>query len=75
MLSNAYVLAKFRFDTAENEPAKTLQNFARKPRVRKNAAAREDPVQELALAAQVREVRRHRVRLGRFLRTPVNNFE
>ena len=29
MLSNAYFLAKFRFDTAENEPAKNLQNFAR----------------------------------------------
>ena len=27
-LSNAYFLAKFRFDTAENEPAKNLQNFA-----------------------------------------------
>ena len=26
MLSNAYFLAKFRFDTAENEPAKYLQN-------------------------------------------------
>ena len=26
MLSNAYFLAKIRFDTAENEPAKTLQN-------------------------------------------------
>ena len=25
MLSNAYFLAKFRFDTAENEPAKDLQ--------------------------------------------------
>ena len=24
---NAYFLAKFRFDTAENEPAKNLQNF------------------------------------------------
>ena len=24
MLSNAYFLAKFRFDTAENEPAKNL---------------------------------------------------
>ena len=40
MLSNAYFLAKFRFDTAENEPAKNLQNFpnfanpypARRPR-------------------------------------------
>ena len=27
MLSNAYFLAKVRFDTAENEPAKNLQNF------------------------------------------------
>ena len=27
MLSNAYFPAKFRFDTAENEPAKNLQNF------------------------------------------------
>ena len=30
MLSNAYFLAKFRFDTAENEPAKNLHNFAKK---------------------------------------------
>ena len=28
MLSNAYFLAKFRFDTAEKEPAKKLQNCA-----------------------------------------------
>ena len=28
MLSNAYFLARFRFDTAENEPAKNLQNLA-----------------------------------------------
>ena len=31
MLSNAYFIAKFRFDTAENEPAKKLQNFANFP--------------------------------------------
>ena len=31
MLSNAYFLAKFRFDTAENEPAKNLQHFANFP--------------------------------------------
>ena len=31
MPSNAYFLAKFRFDTAENEPAKNLQNFANFP--------------------------------------------
>ena len=28
MLSNAYFLAKIRFDTTENEPAKNLQKFA-----------------------------------------------
>ena len=27
MLSNAYFVAKFRFDTAENEPAKNLHTF------------------------------------------------
>ena len=32
--SNAYFLAKFRFDTAENEPAKNLPNFADSPRGR-----------------------------------------
>ena len=31
MLSNAYFLARFRFDTAENEPAKSLQKFANFP--------------------------------------------
>ena len=30
MLSNAYFLAKFRFDRAENEPAKNLQKICRK---------------------------------------------
>ena len=28
MLFNTYCLIKFRFDAAENEPAKILQNFA-----------------------------------------------
>ena len=36
MMSNEYFLAKFRFDTAENEPAKNVQNF-RKMHFRKNA--------------------------------------
>ena len=31
MLSNAYFLAKFRFDTAENKPAKNLQIFGGTP--------------------------------------------
>ena len=30
MLSNAYFLAKIRFDTAENEPAKNLQKISKK---------------------------------------------
>ena len=30
MLSNAYCLANVRFDTAENEPAKNLQNILKK---------------------------------------------
>ena len=29
MLTNAYFLAKFRFDTAKNEPVESLQNFAK----------------------------------------------
>ena len=29
MLSNAYFIAKFRFDTAENEPAKNLQKVCK----------------------------------------------
>ena len=29
MLSNAYFIAKFRFDTAENEPAKFLKTFCK----------------------------------------------
>ena len=49
MLSNAYFLAKFRFDTAENEPAKNLQkiekfaNFANfaNPKVRARHAQQE----------------------------------
>ena len=39
MLSNAYFLAKFRFDTAENEPAKNLQNLANFPNVGPRASS------------------------------------
>ena len=41
MLSNAYFLEKFRFDTAENEPAKNLQIFEKfsKKHFRKRLAA------------------------------------
>ena len=40
MLSNAYFLAKFRFGTAENEPAKNLQNFANLPILEGDLATR-----------------------------------
>ena len=40
MLSNAYFLAKIRFDTAENEPAENLQNFVNFPNF---ANPEEDP--------------------------------
>ena len=47
MLSNAYFLAKFRFDTAENEPAKNLQNFRKililSPEYRSPQLLRPDP--------------------------------
>ena len=39
MLSNAYLLAKFRFDTAEIETAKNLQNFAKKDAAAAQAAS------------------------------------
>ena len=39
MLSNAYYLAKFRFDTAEKEPAKNLKNFAKNPVLQSPLAA------------------------------------
>ena len=35
MLSNAYFLAKFSFDTAENEPAKRLQYSAKNCKIAK----------------------------------------
>ena len=39
MLSNSYFLAKFRFDTAENEPAKNLQSLAKFGETLANAQA------------------------------------
>ena len=45
MLSNAYFLAKFRFDTAENEPAK---NFPKTP-------PREGPLLDARETLAVRE--------------------
>ena len=51
MLSNKYFLAKFRFDTAENEPAKNLHNF-RKMQV---AQLREKFADEVAATKAVLE--------------------
>ena len=45
MLSNAHFLAKFRFDTAENEPAKKIAKFS------KNAFS------EIAFSEALRELR------------------
>ena len=39
MLSNAYFLAEFRFDTAENEPVKNLQKFANFPNFAKSCGS------------------------------------
>ena len=41
MLSNAYFLAKFRFDTAENEPAKRIPKFCKQAAA--SASSEADP--------------------------------
>ena len=74
MLSNAYSLAKFRFDTAESEPAEELQKKCKKNRqqIAKKAAPRR-PVRLRGLRARAdgepRRDARHRLpgrgRLGR----------
>ena len=43
MLSNAYLLAKFRFDAAENEPPKNLQNLPKIANFANCAAQRRTP--------------------------------
>ena len=78
MLSNAYFLAKFRFDTAENEAAKNLQKFA------KFCYADAEPASEAAVAGQAKRlvlagavaVREAGLRaVQRRLRTRLNNIE
>ena len=62
MLSNAYFLAKFRFDTAENEPVKNLQNFRKMhfskmhfpPAARAQGGRRFAELQARAAAAKVK---------------------
>ena len=72
MLQNAYSLVKFGFDTAENEPAKKLQNFAttnaRSLGVANFAAC---SAADLLLLEEVRELRAERAELGLRRRGPV----
>ena len=56
MLSNAYFLAKFRFDTAENEPAKNLQKFANFLNFDRGEQSQPRDLVD-ALLAQLRELR------------------
>ena len=60
MLSNAHFLAKFRFDTAENEPAKNLQNFANFPNfANPNDLTRRPEVARRAADLEQRALRAH----------------
>ena len=52
MLSNAYFLAKIRFDTAKNEPAKKLQKNSKIART--NSARRDLLERRVGLAEEVR---------------------
>ena len=60
MLSNGYFLAKFRFDRAENEPAKNLQNVANFANLRtvgllpRGRGRRREPVPEARLKGGAR---------------------
>ena len=78
MLSNAYLLAKFRFDTAENEPAKNLQNFANFPGAHGkelNAQGRRRARGDGPGPLPRREARRRSGRVrGRWTRRVVANF-
>ena len=65
MLSNAYFLAKFRFDTAENEPAKNLQKFAKFCKILPILPIVREPAADLL--AQVLHLARERLRLLRDL--------
>ena len=71
MLPNAYFLAKFRFDTAENEPAKNLQNFAK---ISKNSQKSVLTPSETKLSPQLTSARRLRARLVLFLEPRENHI-
>ena len=63
MLSNTYFLAKFCFDTAENEPAKNLQNFAEDANFANEDLVHAPRVHELRVPPRLRELRELRVHL------------
>ena len=84
MLQNAYVLATFGFDTAENEPAKNLHNFAKtiakKMLVLRIVVLRQGTggppaARGLHAAGARRRGRPAGDVQGLRVRTPVNNFE
>ena len=54
MLSDAYFLAKFRFDTAENEPAKNLQNFRKMYFRKRNAEVLREQIAEKQTRRELR---------------------
>ena len=58
MLSNAYFVAKFRFDTDENEPAKNVQNFE-KCILKKLPGGHELPLRAQDLLLQAAPLRAH----------------
>ena len=71
MLSNAYFLAKCRFDIAENELAKILQNFAKFANAaipnhqrREAAALRARPLREKGAGVRAVDGRRRRAPRG-----------
>ena len=76
-LSNAYLLAKFRFDTAENEPSKSLPDradlFSGSPAPAAGAAGGPRRLRAAGLPASGREGAGEGREGG--LRSEVNNFE
>ena len=70
MLSNAYFLAKFRFDTAENERAKKLQNFANFANFAEGAHRCEPLGREGAVLAHYREHAREELAVHLHLEDP-----
>ena len=70
MLSNAYLLATFRFDTAENEPAKNLQNFEKFSIVQNKLATSAKVHRRRGVRVEAREEGRRLLRPSQVVRRP-----